>query len=69
LRFASSSSWVGVFDATPSAGTSILAIQVLKRIGSKEAREVLEMLEKESPSLRERREAKAALERLNRVKR
>jgi len=42
------------------------AIQVLERIGSKEAREVLEMLEKESPSLRERREAKAALDRLSR---
>jgi hypothetical protein len=30
---------------------------------------MLEMLEKESPSLRERREAKAALERLDRAKR
>ena len=41
------------------------AMQVLERIGTKEAREVLEMLEKESPSLRERNEAKAAIGRLN----
>ena len=40
------------------------AIQVLERIGSTEAKDVLAMLEKESPSLRERHEAKAALERL-----
>ena len=66
MRFASSSFWVGVLDATPSAGTSILAIQVLKRIGSKEAREVLEMLAKDSPSLRERNGAKAAIARLER---
>jgi hypothetical protein len=38
----------------------------LERIGTKEAREVLEMLEKESPFLRERGAAKAALERLKR---
>ncbi len=39
------------------------AIQVLERIGSEETKEVLEMLANESPSLRERREAEAALER------
>jgi WD40 repeat protein len=43
------------------------AMQVLEQIGSTPAREVLAMLEKESPSLRERREAKAALERLSRA--
>ena len=42
------------------------AIQVLERIGSTEAREVLEMLEKESPSPRERSAAKAAAERMKR---
>jgi hypothetical protein len=41
------------------------AIQVLERIGTPEAREVLEMLEKESPSPRERNEVKAAIGRLN----
>ena len=41
------------------------AMQVLEQIGSKEAREALEMLEKESPSLRERNAAKASLERLS----
>jgi dipeptidyl aminopeptidase/acylaminoacyl peptidase len=40
------------------------AIQVLERIGSSEAKDVLAMLEKESPSLRERGAAKAAIERL-----
>ncbi len=40
------------------------AIHVLERIGSGGAKNVLEMLANESPSLRERREAKAALERL-----
>jgi len=42
---------------------------VLERTGTKGAVEVLEMLERESPSLRERRESKAALERLNRRRR
>jgi dipeptidyl aminopeptidase/acylaminoacyl peptidase len=42
------------------------AMQALEWIGSREAREVMTMLEKESPSLRERSEARASLERLNR---
>jgi HEAT repeat protein len=54
----------------PVAGSELLrrwrAIQVLERIGTPEAREVLEMLAKESTSLRERRESKAALDRLSR---
>lgn len=45
------------------------ALQALEWIGLPEAREVLEALEKESPSLRERNEANAALGRLNRVNR
>jgi uncharacterized protein with WD repeat len=44
------------------------AIQVLERIGTNDSREVLEMLEMESPYLRERREAKAALDRINRMR-
>jgi HEAT repeat protein len=42
------------------------AIQALERIGSEESKAVLELLAKESPSLRERQEAKSALERLKR---
>jgi WD40 repeat protein len=53
----------------PVTGSELLrrwrAIQVLERIGSPEAREVLDMLAKESTSLRERREAQAAIDRLD----
>jgi HEAT repeat protein len=42
------------------------AIWALELIGTKEAREVLGTLAKDSPSLRERNDAKAALERLER---
>jgi WD40 repeat protein len=42
------------------------AIRVLEHIGSADAKDVLAMLEKESPSMRERQEIKATLERLNR---
>jgi hypothetical protein len=40
------------------------AIDILERIGTQGAREVLERLSREAPAARERREARAALERL-----
>ena len=53
---------------TPEQSRDLLAVRVLEDVGTPEARKVLELLVRESPGWWVTREAKAALERLNKEK-